>query len=153
MQRVRFRLDLAPHCSIGPGKVDLLEAIASTGSIRQAARELRMSYRYAWLLVDSLNKSFTEPVTHSSVGGSGGGGVELTAFGAELVKRYKSLAKRFDSVAETELRPIIARLAQSAVMNDSDRTPRAITAPKNRRTGRTSTPMRRRLARPAGGAR
>ena len=99
-----------------------------------------MSYRYAWLLVDNLNKSFTEPVTRSSVGGSGGGGVELTPFGAELVKRYRSLAKRFDSVAETELRPIAARLAQSAVVNDQDGATGAITAPKTRRTTTTSTP-------------
>lgn len=140
MHRVRFRLDLGPQCSIGPGKIDLLEAIASTGSIRQAARSLRMSYRYAWLLIDSINKSFTEPATTASVGGSGGGGVELTPFGAELVKRYRSLAKRFDTVAETELRPITAKLADGTLAQE-------------RRTAASPTPARRRLARRAGGAR
>ena len=79
MQYVRFRVDLGPGCSIGPGKIELLEAIARTGSIRQAARAMRMSYRRAWLLVDSLNQSFRERSTSASVGGAGGGGVELHA--------------------------------------------------------------------------
>ena len=68
-----FRVDLGPGCSIGPGKIELLEAIARTGSIRQAARTMRMSYRRAWLLIESINRSFREPVTTASVGGQGGG--------------------------------------------------------------------------------
>jgi molybdate transport system regulatory protein len=100
MQSVRFRIDLGPKCSIGPGKIDLLEAIARSGSIRQAARELGMSYRRAWLLVNSMNRSFSEPSTRASVGGTGGGGVELTEFGAELVRRYRSASRRIESVAQ-----------------------------------------------------
>ena len=111
MQYVRFRVDLGPGCSIGPGKIELLEAIAHTGSIRQAARAMRMSYRRAWLLVDSLNRSFREPSTTASVGGAGGGGVALTAFGEDLVRRYRKAAKRIDSLALSEFATIARQVA------------------------------------------
>jgi molybdate transport system regulatory protein len=110
MQYVRFRVDLGPGCSIGPGKIELLEAIARTGSIRQAARAMRMSYRRAWLLVDSLNQSFRERSTSASVGGAGGGGVELTPFGEDLVRRYRKAAKRIDMLAMSEFATIARKL-------------------------------------------
>ena len=77
---VRLRIDFGPRSSIGPGKIGLLERIESTGSLSQAARELGMSYRRAWLLLDDLNHALTEPVTTASVGGAGGGGARLTPF-------------------------------------------------------------------------
>ncbi len=110
MHYVRFRVDLGPRCSIGPGKIELLEAIARTGSIRQAARAMRMSYRRAWLLVDSLNRSFRERSTRASVGGAGGGGVELTPFGTDLVRRYRKAAKRIDRLALTEFAPLARKV-------------------------------------------
>jgi molybdate transport system regulatory protein len=76
---VRFRVDFGNRCSIGIGKIELLEGIAPTGSISQAAREMRMSYRRAWLLLEDMNVSFDHPVARSSVGGRGGGGVVLTS--------------------------------------------------------------------------
>lgn len=114
MQSVRFRIDLGAKCSIGPGKIDLLEAITQSGSIRQAARDLGMSYRRAWLLIDSVNRSFSEPSTHASVGGSGGGGVELTAFGAELVRRYRSVSRRIESIAQSEFGDLAPKVQRSA---------------------------------------
>jgi molybdate transport system regulatory protein len=111
MQYVRFRVDFGPGCSIGPGKIELLEEIARTGSIRQAARALRMSYRRAWLLVDAVNHSFREPATTASVGGAGGGGVTLTRFGSDLVRRYRSAAKRIDTLAASEFAPIAKKVA------------------------------------------
>jgi molybdate transport system regulatory protein len=110
MQLVRFRLDLAPGCSLGPGKIDLLEAIAREGSLTRAAASLGMSYRYAWLLVDDLKSSFTTPVTAATVGGKRGGGVELTPFGRELVKRYRAAYARIESAARAEFRPLLKRV-------------------------------------------
>ena len=59
---VRFRVDFDARCSVGIGKIELLEAIAGTGSLSQAARRLKMSYRRAWLLMADLNASFDQPV-------------------------------------------------------------------------------------------
>jgi molybdate transport system regulatory protein len=109
MQLVRFRVDLAPGCSLGPGKIDLLEAIAREGSLTRAAASLGMSYRYAWLLVDDLKSSFTEPVTAATVGGKRGGGVELTPFGRDVVKRYRSAYARIEAAARSEFAPLMKR--------------------------------------------
>jgi molybdate transport system regulatory protein len=95
---VRFRIDFGDRCSVGAGKVELLEGIARTGSLSQAAREMRMSYRRAWLLLEDMNLSFDHPVAHASVGGRGGGGVVLTSFGSGLVAGYRRL--------ESSLRPL-----------------------------------------------
>ncbi|MGH8326731.1 MAG: winged helix-turn-helix domain-containing protein, partial [Steroidobacteraceae bacterium] len=81
---VRLRIDLGPQSSIGPGKIALLEHIEASGSLSQAARDLRMSYRRAWLLLDDLNHALPEPVTTASIGGAGGGGATLTPFGRKL---------------------------------------------------------------------
>jgi molybdate transport system regulatory protein len=107
MQSIRFRVDLTPGCSIGPGKIQLLEAITRTGSLRRAATELRMSYRRAWLLLDEINQSFDEPATLATVGGAGGGGVILTTFGSELVHRYRAAARRIDAVAKAEFGTLV----------------------------------------------
>jgi molybdate transport system regulatory protein len=90
---VRLRIDFGPASSIGPGKIALLEHIDRVGSLSQAARELGLSYRRAWLLLDDLNHSFTEPVAKSSVGGVGGGGVQLTQFAQRLITLYREVER------------------------------------------------------------
>ena len=97
--KVRFRVDFGSRCSIGIGKVELLEGIARTGSLSKAAREMRMSYRRAWLLLDDMNISFDSPVARASVGGRGGGGVVLTSFGTRLVAGYRHLESRIQPLA------------------------------------------------------
>ena len=109
MQLIRFRADLAPRCSLGPGKIALLEAIAEKGSLTQAAAHLGMSYRYAWLLIEDLRNSFTEPVTRATVGGRRGGGVALTDFGTELVRRYHLASRRIEAAARSTLAPLIRK--------------------------------------------
>ena len=113
-QTVRFRIDFTPACSLGPGKIELLEAIENAGSLRQAAQSLGMSYRRAWLLLDALNRSFSEPAATASVGGQGGGGARLTPFGNELVRHYRAAAKSIEALARSEFQPIAAKaLAQT----------------------------------------
>jgi molybdate transport system regulatory protein len=90
---IRLRIDFGATSSLGPGKIVLLEQIARTGSLSQAARELGMSYRRAWQLLDDLNHSFNEPVATASVGGAGGGGVQLSAFGEALIGAYRDVER------------------------------------------------------------
>jgi molybdate transport system regulatory protein len=109
MQLVRFRIDFGPRCSLGPGKVALLEAIAEKGSLTQAAAKLGMSYRYAWLLLEDLKHSFDEPVTRATVGGRRGGGVQLTTFGKDVVRRYGLATRRIDAAARTAFAPLLSK--------------------------------------------
>jgi molybdate transport system regulatory protein len=90
---VRLRIDFGAASSIGPGKIALLEHIDRVGSLSQAARELGLSYRRAWLLLDDLNHSFTEPIAKTSVGGVGGGGVQLTQFAQRLITSYREVER------------------------------------------------------------
>jgi molybdate transport system regulatory protein len=105
---VRFRIDFTEHSSVGPGKIGLLEAIRDAGSLSQGARNIGMSYRRAWLLIESLRRSFREPVTMASTGGKDGGGMLVTEFGDALIKNYRDLERDFSTLAERRLHPIIA---------------------------------------------
>ena len=113
-QMVRFRVDFSDACSLGPGKIELLESIQRTGSLRQAAQALGMSYRRAWLLLDGLNRSFSEPASTASIGGQGGGGVTLTPFGLEIIRCYRAAAQAIDSAARQELQPIAGKALDTA---------------------------------------
>jgi molybdate transport system regulatory protein len=98
---VRFRVDLSGACAIGPGKIALLEGIGRSGSLSQAARDLKMSYRQAWLLLESISVAFREPVVITSIGGSGGGGAKVTAFGHALIAAYRALESDIVQSART----------------------------------------------------
>ncbi|MEO7775532.1 MAG: LysR family transcriptional regulator [Steroidobacteraceae bacterium] len=110
--RLRLRVDFEQGGSLGPGKIDLLESIARKGSLSGAARELRMSYRRAWLLLHSVNEAFDKPAVELSVGGRQGGGAELTPFGTELIYAYRNL----ESEAQAHARERFARIAQRRVV-------------------------------------
>ena len=87
--------------AVGPGRVDLLDAIAHPGSISAAARQMGMSYRRAWVLVDTMNRCFVGDLVHTSTGGPGGGGARVTDLGREVVERYRTMeAKAASSVVE-----------------------------------------------------
>ena len=112
MARVLLRLYLNPDRPLGPGKVKILESIRDGGSISQAARAMKMSYRSAWLLVDSMNSLFRVPVVRTTLGGHGGGSAVLTDFGVEVINRYRSMERATRqavaedlSVLERQLRP------------------------------------------------
>lgn len=88
---------------LGPGKIDLIEAIDRTGSISAAGRDMGMSYRRAWLLADTLNRMFHEPVIKPAVGGVRGGGAQLTEFGRRLAAAYRRAEERTRLAVEQEL--------------------------------------------------
>lgn len=108
----RIRVLHGSEFAIGPGKADLLEAVANTGSISSAARSMKMSYRRAWLLIDTMNQCFKLPVIDTSTGGKGGGGAQITAFGREVLALYRDMEGR---AARAISRPVntIQRLLKS----------------------------------------
>src|SRR5258705_3766057 len=87
--RFRLRITKGEAIAIGPGKTELLEAIARTGSLTTAAKAIGMSYRRAWLLVDTMNRCFRAPVVKTATGGARGGSTVLTEVGLEVVRRYR----------------------------------------------------------------
>lgn len=107
---IRFRIDFSDEANVGPGKIALLESIKAHGSVSAAGRALGISYRRAWLLLDSLNKSFDIPVSVNSVGGRGGGGVEVTAFGDLLIERYRAVEQKFSDLGSEYLQEIRAHV-------------------------------------------
>ena len=98
--RILFRKAIA----MGPGKADLLRAIDETGSISAAARQMEMSYRRAWLLVDTMNQAFKSPVVVTLTGGKAGGGAAVTKFGKEVLQRYSAMDKIASASVAKEIR-------------------------------------------------
>ena len=92
--RFRLRVTSGDTIAIGPGKIDLLEAIAETRSITAAAKAIGMSYRRAWMLIDQLNATLRQPAVTSAKGGERGGGSRLTAVGEDLIARYRRIETR-----------------------------------------------------------
>jgi len=96
---------------LGPGKVQLLEAIRELGSISAAARSMRMAYRHAWELVADLNRCFRSPVVSASTGGRAGGGAEITELGEELIRRFHAMEKATHKAIGRELAALDAKVA------------------------------------------
>jgi molybdate transport system regulatory protein len=101
--RLRFRLVLGRSIAIGPGKADLLAAIAETGSISAAGRSMGMSYKKAWYLIDTMNRCFREPLVVASKGGSARGGARLTAMGEKVLELYRSIESQASDAAARNL--------------------------------------------------
>jgi molybdate transport system regulatory protein len=101
--RLRIRIEFDGDHSLGPGKVQLLEAVEAHGSISAAARSMKMSYRHAWELLDDVNRCFREPVIETETGGRAGGGARLTAFGRTLIERYRQMQARAQEALSGDL--------------------------------------------------
>ena len=103
-QKPQIRIMFRKAIAMGPGKADLLRAIQETGSISAAARKMEMSYRRAWLLVDTMNQSFKSPVVETLTGGKTGGGAAVTELGKEVLARYSEMEKKATASVAKELR-------------------------------------------------
>jgi molybdate transport system regulatory protein len=99
----RLRVVLGPGVALGPGKADLLEAIAATGSISAAGRKLKMSYRRAWLLVEELNGSFQSALVAADKGGAHGGGARLTELGTQVLRHFRSMERKTQKAIAADL--------------------------------------------------
>jgi molybdate transport system regulatory protein len=89
----RLRVSWRDAIALGPGKVQLLALIRETGSIRDAAERMRMSYMRAWLLIRTMNQCFKGPLVKAVRGGRGGGGAELTPAGNRALELYQRMEK------------------------------------------------------------
>lgn len=86
-----LRLKLPGGAVFGPGKALLLEHIQTQGSISAAGRQMGMSYKRAWSLVEEMNGSFAEPLVESSRGGASGGGAKVTVLGAKVLAHFRAI--------------------------------------------------------------
>lgn len=106
--RLQLRLYLTSDAWLGPGKADLLELIASTGSISEAGRQMGMSYRRAWSLVEEMNQIFTLPLVARRRGGIKGGGAFLTAAGADVLNRFRRIEAAAKDAASADASVLMA---------------------------------------------
>ena len=88
---------------MGPGKAQLLELIARTGSIRAAASAMKLSYRRAWLLLQETEQVFGAPVLERHTGGKRGGGATLTRLGCDIIKHYRAAEARAGRAISADL--------------------------------------------------
>jgi len=92
--KIKLQIMCGDEIAMGPGKADLLDAVAREGSISAAGRALGMSYRRAWMLVDVMNRCWREPVVATTPGGSAGSGARVTPFGQDILAQYRLLQKQ-----------------------------------------------------------
>ena len=109
----------ANDAAIGPGKAELISRIEATGSISAAAREMSMSYRRAWLLVEAINASFNEPVVLTATGGKRGGGATVTEFGRQLVAQFRAMEDRASAAIAGDIAQFTRRLRKPAASRKS----------------------------------
>ncbi len=118
MRRVRhperlglhLRVVLGKAVAIGPGKAELLQSIAETGSIAAAGRRMGMSYKRAWSLAEEMNAMFASPLVDAAKGGAGGGGAALTSLGARVLAAYRRLEDAAAAAGEPDLAELQAVL-------------------------------------------
>ena len=107
--KITARILHGDEIAMGPGKADLLEAIGRTGSISAAGRDLGMSYRRTWMLVDTMNRCWREPLVSTVVGGRTG--ARLTDEGRKVLADYRAFEAALAEVASgTFGRGLIAEL-------------------------------------------
>lgn len=107
---LKIHIPYGNESAIGSGKADLLDAIQRAGSISAAAREMGMSYRRAWDLVDTMNRCFAHPLVETATGGSHGGGAQVTEFGLEVLRRYRDLEAKANASVCAEIEGLAALL-------------------------------------------
>lgn len=113
----RLRIVLEPDIAIGPGKADILEGIRDTGSIAAAGRRMHMSYKRAWLLVESMNACFKNPLVEASRGGQVRGGAVLTPDGEKVLASYR----RMECLTAQAIKDEMAKLR--VMMTDISKSP------------------------------
>jgi molybdate transport system regulatory protein len=103
----RIWIENEDNVLLGEGRVRLLKAIEETGSLSKASKSLNLSYKKAWRLMDSVNKSAKQPVTINSIGGKGGGGTTLTNYGKSLITAFDTINKNCWNFLDNQLKQFL----------------------------------------------
>jgi molybdate transport system regulatory protein len=110
MPSLSLRINLDPEGRIGPGKIELLEQIAAFGSISAGARQMKMSYKHAWDLVEEMNRLFGKPVVSAQTGGRKGGGAQLTPVGMAIVNRFRAIERAATAASAEQMSALQAEI-------------------------------------------
>jgi molybdate transport system regulatory protein len=110
-----LRVTVAGGFYLGPGRADLMELIAETGSIAAAGKRMGMSYKRAWSLVQALNEGFGAPLVIASRGGAGQGGAVLTPAGETVLARYRHMQQATRDAIADDLGALTALISDMAV--------------------------------------
>ncbi len=110
----RFRVQLKHAVAIGPGKADVLQGIAETGSIAEAGRRMGMSYQRVWSLVQAMNRDFVAPLVEKQRGGSAGGGARLTPTGEQVLALYRRIEADAERAVARRLPQLVALIRGDA---------------------------------------
>lgn len=105
-----LRVTFSDDFYMGPGRADLLEGIAATGSIAAAGKAMGMSYKRAWSLVQALNDGFGRPLVEASRGGAGQGGATLTQDGTFVLERYRAMQEATRRAIAADVTTVAKRL-------------------------------------------
>ncbi|MCA8887931.1 MAG: LysR family transcriptional regulator [Parvularculaceae bacterium] len=112
--KIKIQLYCDDEIAMGPGKADLLDAIAEHGSIAKAGRSMGMSYRRAWMLVDTMNRCWSERLVKTAPGNKHGGGATVTEFGRSVVAAYRSLQGTVQGAAACQSRDFLTTVILDA---------------------------------------
>lgn len=112
--KTRFRVQVKHAVAIGPGKADVLQAIAETGSIAEAGRRLGMSYQRVWSMVRAMNGDFVEPLVLTQRGGAAGGGAGLTDSGTQVLSVYRAIERDAERAVAKRLPQLLALIRPEA---------------------------------------
>jgi molybdate transport system regulatory protein len=113
-EKMRFRVQIKHAVAIGPGKADVLQGIAETGSLAEAGRRLGMSYQRVWSLVDAMNRDFVAPLVLKQRGGAAGGGARLTATGEQVLASYRAIERDAQRAIARRLPALVALIRPEA---------------------------------------
>ena len=103
MVRASLWIERGGATALTEAGADLLEQIAAKGSLSEAARTLRYSYRRAWMLLDAMNKRWDEPLVLTAIGGKRGGGAELTELGSRVLRSFRDLQVHIEAAIDHEM--------------------------------------------------
>ena len=112
MNRIKIKIQIfnQSNNAFGPGKAELLSAISNHGSISAAAKSMNMSYKRAWDLVGEMNLGFKEDLVITKVGGSHGGGAQVTEFGYQVLSLYQQVFKNSEVFIDAQMSELLTLL-------------------------------------------